>query len=242
MTGFEQRDTVRCSVYGSSTWRSSPPSFSQLTSPPAQNALSPAPVRTTTPTSSSAPASSNASVSSLSVSPVKALYCLGRLIVIRATWSFVSYRMSVYARGTIGLLVGSGSRLQAVQRRQDRQAAVDDDRLAGEKARASRHEIRDEVGDVLPGAGAPDGGDGDHPRDGLRVLLADAALDVHLRGVRLDEARVHAVHRDPERPQLHRERAHQALEGRLRRAQHAVARHRLEAVDTGDRHDAAGSA
>src|SRR5713101_5685436 len=97
MIGFGQCDSVWWNRYGSRIWRSSPPSFSQFTSPPAQNALSPAPVRTTTPTSGSAPALSMASVISRKVSPVNALYCFGRLIVTRATWSRTSYRRSRYA-------------------------------------------------------------------------------------------------------------------------------------------------
>src|SRR5712664_4382564 len=97
MMGFGQCDSVWWNRYGSRIWRSSPPSFSQFTSPPAQNALSPAPVKTTTPTSGSAPAVSMASVISRKVSPVNALYCFGRLIVTRAIWSRTSYRRSRYA-------------------------------------------------------------------------------------------------------------------------------------------------
>src|SRR5713101_1313978 len=97
MIGFGQCDSVWWNRYGSRIWRSSPPSFSQFTSPPAQNAFSPAPVRTTTPTSGSAPALSMAIVISRRVSPVNALYCFGRLIVTRATWSRTSYRRSRYA-------------------------------------------------------------------------------------------------------------------------------------------------
>src|SRR3989442_351376 len=77
MIGLGQWDSVWWKRYGSRICRSSPPSFSQFTSPPAQKALAPAPVRTITPTSGSAPALSIASVISRSVSPVNALYCVG---------------------------------------------------------------------------------------------------------------------------------------------------------------------
>ncbi len=53
-------------------------------SPPAQNALSPAPVMTTAKTSGSSPASTNASVSWLTVRRAIALRRCGRLIVIHA--------------------------------------------------------------------------------------------------------------------------------------------------------------
>ena len=59
-------------------------SCNQRTSPPAQNALSPAPVRTITPTSGSALASATASAISVSVWPVNEFIALGRLIVIHA--------------------------------------------------------------------------------------------------------------------------------------------------------------
>src|SRR5690348_16866861 len=113
MMGFGQCDSVWWNRYGSRIWRSSPPSFSQFTSPPAQNALSPAPVRTTTPTSGSAPAVSMASVISRKVSPVNALYCFGRLIVTRAIWSRTSYRRSRYvilvsASSGVAVTIGDG--------------------------------------------------------------------------------------------------------------------------------------
>src|SRR5260370_35521616 len=72
-----------------------PPSCADW-SPPVQNALSPAPVKTTTPTALSHDAELSASMSSSQVCPRKALYLLGRLIVIRATPSRISYRISVY--------------------------------------------------------------------------------------------------------------------------------------------------
>ncbi len=54
-------------------------------SPPEQNAFSPAPVRTMTPTARSASAALKAAIRSSSVSSRNALYFSGRLIVIRAT-------------------------------------------------------------------------------------------------------------------------------------------------------------
>src|SRR3989338_3721598 len=54
---------------------------------------------------------------------------------------------------------GGRVRLHEIERRQNREAAVDDDRLAGEKARRVRGEVRDERGDVLAGAGPA------HPRE-----------------------------------------------------------------------------
>jgi hypothetical protein len=59
-------------------------------SPPAENALSPAPVRTTTPTSGSAQAARKAAISSSTVVARKALRTSGRLIVIQATPSRAS--------------------------------------------------------------------------------------------------------------------------------------------------------
>src|SRR5213079_153051 len=56
---------------------------------------SPLPLSTTTPTDRSQRASRNASVSSATVFVRKALRTSGRLIVIQATPSFFSYRMSV---------------------------------------------------------------------------------------------------------------------------------------------------
>src|SRR5207249_1271137 len=66
-------------------------------SPPAENALSPAPVRTTTPTARSAHAARKARISSSTVSARKAFRTSGRLMVIQATPSRVSERMSSYA-------------------------------------------------------------------------------------------------------------------------------------------------
>jgi hypothetical protein len=66
---------------------SSPRSF---WSPPALNALSPAPVSTTTPIERSQRASSKACVISWTVFTRKALRACGRLMVIHATPSFLS--------------------------------------------------------------------------------------------------------------------------------------------------------
>ena len=65
-----------------------------ITSPPTQNARSPAPVKTMTPTASSSPARSNASHNSRMVLPRKALSFSGRLMVIVALPPATSYRMS----------------------------------------------------------------------------------------------------------------------------------------------------
>jgi len=66
-----------------------------FTSPPVQNALSPAPVRTITATPSSNVASLNAACISWRVRVEYALYTAGRLIVTVATQSFLWYRMSL---------------------------------------------------------------------------------------------------------------------------------------------------
>ena len=60
-------------------------------SAPAQNALSPAPVSTTTRTSASAFAAANAARSSVITAHDRALRRSGRLIVTVATWSATSY-------------------------------------------------------------------------------------------------------------------------------------------------------
>src|SRR5512135_3809291 len=65
-----------------------------LTSPPVQNARSPAPVRTTTPTASSNDASRRAVASSSRHAVEYALYRVGRSIVIRATPAAFAYRIS----------------------------------------------------------------------------------------------------------------------------------------------------
>src|SRR5439155_13927380 len=66
-------------------------------SPPEQNASVPAPVRMTTPISGSSRATSNAFDISTTVAGRKALRTSGRLIVILAMPSDVSYRMSSYS-------------------------------------------------------------------------------------------------------------------------------------------------
>src|SRR3990167_3650671 len=134
---------------------------------------------------------------------------------------------------------GGRVRLHEIERRQNREAAVDDDRLAGEKAPRVRG---DERGDVLAGAGPAHRRERDDPLDRLGVLAADAALDVELRRVGLDQSGAHPVHGDPERSQLHRQHPHEALERGLGGAERAVAGHRLLAVDAGDGDDPAGPA
>ena len=87
-TGFGQWRIALCSP---STyigrWPSAeyPPVPRSFWSPPEQNALSPAPVSTTTPTEGSKRASMNASVSSWTVRVRKAFRTSGRLMVIQAT-------------------------------------------------------------------------------------------------------------------------------------------------------------
>ncbi len=65
-------------------------------SPPVQNARSPAPANTITPTDLSQPARLKAWISSSQVLPRKAFITLGRLMVMRATPSVLSNRMSSY--------------------------------------------------------------------------------------------------------------------------------------------------
>ncbi|SPA25471.1 hypothetical protein CBM2623_A100081 [Cupriavidus taiwanensis] len=90
-----------------------------------QNALSPAPVRTTTPTDLSHEAAFSASISSSQVLPRKALYFCGRLMVMRATPSRTSYRISVYS-----LMMSLGPRLSLTVHGQ---AARYTDDLAGDE-------------------------------------------------------------------------------------------------------------
>ncbi len=71
-------------------------------SPPEQNAWSPSPVRMITPTAGSSRASVKACGSSNTVSGRKALRTSGRLIVILAMPSAVSYRMSEYSWPSAG--------------------------------------------------------------------------------------------------------------------------------------------
>src|SRR5271165_4796248 len=71
-------------------------------SPPEQNALSPSPVRMMTPISASSRATLNACDSSNSVVGLNAFRTSGRLMVILAIPSAVSYRMSVYSCPSAG--------------------------------------------------------------------------------------------------------------------------------------------